>query len=144
VYFKSYRLIFLSMIFLGSLMHSITGNLQSARTVSPSLANPPTLIDFVFSSSKGDPTFSNSFSFVIDFSLASLPEVGLALSCDSHVLPDSGSEFPGNQCALSRIGFPLSCSRSEFYSIGFPLLLNAYLFSTKLTDVTQKTPCVIM
>jgi hypothetical protein len=136
--------------------------------MSPPLTESPSIINFIFPSSRGNPSFSSPSFFVTDSSLNLLTKVGFASShnpisepCSGSVFPDSGSALPepgsvfpdsgyvlpefgivflDNRFVLSRINFSSSCSRSEFSSTGFPLLVNAYLCYTKQTDATQKTP----
>jgi hypothetical protein len=81
----------------------------------------------------------------------SIPELGSIFPGSNFVLPDSSSiffynrsMFPGNRFVLPIISFSLPRRWSDSSSISFPLLLNAYLCSTKLTDTTQKTPWLTM
>jgi hypothetical protein len=64
----------LSIVFLGSLMHSKSSSLQSVQIIPPPLTESYSFIGSIFSSSTSDPTFSDSLFLVTDSSLSSFPK----------------------------------------------------------------------
>jgi hypothetical protein len=85
-------------------MHFKSGNLESVQIVSPSLTESPSIIGYIFPSSRGDPSFSTSSFFVTDSSLNISIEVGFASSLYPISQPCSGSVFPDSSSALSELG----------------------------------------
>jgi hypothetical protein len=81
-------------------MHSKSGNLQSVWIMSPPLIESPSIIDFIFPSSRGNPSFSSPSFFVTDSSLNLLTKVGFASSHNPISEPCSGSVFPDSGSAL--------------------------------------------
>jgi hypothetical protein len=104
--------------------------------MSPPLTELPSVIGFVFPSSRGDPSFSTSSFFVTDSSLNLSTEVGFSSShnpisqpCPDFVFPDSGfglpepgSVFPDSGSVLPESGPIFPCNQFVSSGIGFFVL----------------------